>query len=60
MNKEFEATVKTQEYEKINISNFEENLWLSVWGGRAHCSTQLTREQVIELRDALNKYLEEA
>ena len=59
MSKEFEATVRTQEYEKVSLSNFEDNLWLSVWGGRAHCSTQLTREQVFELRDALNRFLGE-
>lgn len=59
MSKEFEATVRTQEYEKVSLSNFEDNLWMSVWGGRAHCSTQLTREQVAELRDALNRFLGE-
>ena len=59
MIKEFEATVRTQEYKKISLSNFEDNLWMSLWGGRAYCSTQLTREQVVELRDALNKFLGE-
>ncbi len=27
--KEFEATVRTQEYEKVCLSNFEDNLWMS-------------------------------
>lgn len=58
MSKEFEITVRTQDYDKVSISNFEENnLWISVWGLRAHCSTHMTREQVIELRNGLNQFL---
>jgi hypothetical protein len=57
--KEFEAIIRTQEYDKVNLSNLEDDLWLSVWGGRAHCSTQLSRDKVIELRDALNRFLGE-
>jgi ABC-type phosphate transport system substrate-binding protein len=55
--KEFEATIRTQEYEKVNVSNLEDNLWMSIWAARGHCSTQLTREQVAQLRDALNAFL---
>ena len=55
----FDVTVRTDDYEKINLSDFEDNLWVSLWKVGSHCSTQLTREQVIELRDALNQFLGE-
>lgn len=57
MSKTFEATVKTQECEKVMLSNFEEDLWMSVWGTRSHISVQMNREQVAQLRDALNQFL---
>lgn len=57
MSKQFEATVRTQEFEKVILSNFEEDLWMSVWGTRSHISIQLNHEQVAELRDALNQFL---
>jgi predicted membrane chloride channel (bestrophin family) len=57
MSKQFEATIKTQDYEKVSLSNYEEDLWMSVWGTRSHISIQLNREQVAELRDALNAFL---
>ena len=57
MEKKFEATVRTQECEKIMLSSFEEDLWMSVWGIRSHMSIQLSLSQVTELRDALNQFL---
>jgi hypothetical protein len=57
MSKTFEATVKTQECEKVMLSNFEEDLWMSVWGTRSHISVQMNREQVAQLRDALTQFL---
>jgi hypothetical protein len=57
MEKKFEATVRTQECEKVMLSNFEEDLWMSVWGIRSHMSIQLNHEQAAELRDALNQFL---
>ena len=53
----FDVTIKTEEYESIKLSDYEDNLWLSVWKIGSHCSANLTREQVIELRDALNTFL---
>lgn len=57
MEKKFEATVRTQECEKVMLSNFEEDLWMSVWGIRSHMSIQLNHDQAVELRDALNQFL---
>mgnify|MGYP006298680605 CR=1 FL=1 len=44
MEKKFEATVRTQECEKIMLSLFEEDLWMSVWGIRSHMSIQLNHD----------------
>lgn len=53
----FDITVQTEDYESIKLSDYDENLWLSVWKIGSHCSANLTRDQVIELRDALNQFL---
>jgi hypothetical protein len=53
----FDITVQTQDYESIKLSDYDDNLWLSVWKIGSHCSENLTRDQVIELRDALNQFL---
>jgi hypothetical protein len=55
----FDITIKTEDYEKINLSDFDDNLWLSLWKVGSHCSTNLTRDQVVELRNALNQFLGE-
>ena len=56
---EFEARIELENYERITVSEHEDGLWLSVWKIGSHCSANLTREQVAELRDALNKFLGE-
>jgi|GEM_PF-6175407 len=53
----FDVTIKTEDYESIKLSDYEDNLWLSVWKIGSHCSANLTRDQVIELRDALNRFI---
>jgi len=53
----FDITVQTEDYESIKLSDYDDNLWLSVWKIGSHCSVNLTREQVIELRNALNQFL---
>lgn len=53
----FDITVQTEDYESIKLSDYDDNLWLSVWKIGSHCSVNLTRDQVIELRDALNQFL---
>jgi hypothetical protein len=53
----FDITVQTEDYESIKLSDYDNNLWLSVWKIGSHCSANLTRDQVIELRNALNQFL---
>jgi hypothetical protein len=53
----FDITVQTEDYESIKLSDYDDNLWLSVWKIGSHCSANLTRDQVIELRNALNQFL---
>ncbi len=53
----FDITVQTEDYESIKLSDYDNNLWLSVWKIGSHCSANLTRDQVIELRNALNQFI---
>jgi hypothetical protein len=53
----FDITVQTEDYESIKLSDYDDNLWLSVWKIGSHCSANLTRDQVIELRNALNQFI---
>lgn len=55
----FDITIKTEDYEKINLSDYEDKLWLSLWKVGSHCSTSLTRDQVVELRNALDQFIGE-
>ena len=59
MSKEFEARVELENYDRIAISDYEDGLWLSVWKTGAYAAVPVSREKVIELRDALNKFLGE-
>jgi hypothetical protein len=53
----FDITIKTEDYESIKLSDYDDNLWLSVWKIGSHCSANLTRDKVIELRNGLNQFL---
>ena len=50
--------IKTADYEKLCISDYEQDIWISIWHMKAHASIHLNKEQVTQLRDELNKYLE--
>jgi hypothetical protein len=54
---EFEARISLENYEHISVSDHEEGLYLSVWKLGAYAAVPIPREKVIELRDALNKFL---
>ena len=51
--------IKTERFESINVSRHESGIHLSVWLDRSYASTFMSREQAIELRDAINLLLGE-
>lgn len=53
-----DVQIKTDSYEHVNISDYEDGIWLSIWHPKAHAGVPMTREQATQLRDELTKYLE--
>jgi hypothetical protein len=53
-----DVQIKTADYEKLCISDYEQDIWISIWHMKAHAAIHLNKEQVTQLRDELNKYLE--
>ena len=57
---EFEVRIELPSHESINLSEFEGgDLWVSIFKVGCYASTNLNKNKVIELRDALNKFLGE-
>ena len=55
--KEFDTCIDLEAVDRLTLSEHDNGLWLSVWKIGSHCSANLTREQVAELRDALTTFL---
>jgi hypothetical protein len=56
---EFETRIELDQLDRLSLSEHEDGLWLSVWKVGAYVSTPMSRDKVIELRDALNQFLGE-
>ena len=56
---EFETRIELDQLDRLSLSEHEDGLWLSVWKVGAYVSAPISRDKVIELRDALNKFLGE-
>ena len=54
-----EHTVRTENYDKIKLSEHEGGLWLSIWHTRAHSSVHLNQDQIKELHEAIGEYIKE-
>ena len=48
-----EHTISCQDHSTVNLSEYDDGVWLSVHRTGAHVGVPLTRKQAIELRDAL-------
>jgi len=53
-----DVQIETTDYEKLCISDYEQDIWISIWHMKAHASIHFNKEQATQLRDELNKYLE--
>jgi hypothetical protein len=56
---EFETRIELDQLDRLSLSEHEDGLWLSVWKVGAYVSTPMSRDKVIELRDALSQFLGE-
>ena len=53
-----EHSVRCANSSAINVSEFEDGVWISIHKIGAHAGIPITRAQALELRDALNTLLE--
>jgi len=54
-----EHSIKTENYDRVSLSEHEGGLWLSIWHIRAHSSVHLNQEQIKELHEAIGEYIKE-
>ena len=55
---EFEARIELPNHERMSLSEFEDgDLWVSIFKVGCYASTNVNKNKVIELRDALNTFL---
>jgi len=54
---EFEAQIELEDYNRITVSDHDDGLHFSLWKIGAYAAASVPREKVIELRDALNRFL---
>jgi hypothetical protein len=54
---EWNSSIELGQYGRITLSDHENDLWLTLWKTQAHCSSPITREQAIALRDCLDQWL---
>jgi hypothetical protein len=50
-------SIDARDGDTINLSLHSDGIWLSMFKGTSYASTMLTMNQVVELRDAINKLL---
>jgi hypothetical protein len=53
-----EHTISCQDHSTVNLSEYDDGVWISVHRTGAHVGVPLTRKQAIELRDALTAAME--
>lgn len=54
---EWKAVIELNNSERLMLSDHETGLWLALWKTGAHCSSPITREQAIAIRENLDEWL---
>lgn len=54
---EWNSSIELGQYGRITLSDYESGLWLTLWKTQAHCSSPITREQAIAIRENLDEWL---
>lgn len=54
-----EHSIKTENYDRVALSEHDGGLWLTIWKIGAHCSAHLNQEQIKELHQAIGEYIKE-
>ena len=54
-----EHSIKTENYDRVALSEHDGGLWLTIWKVGAHASAHLNQEQIKELHQAIGEYIQE-
>jgi hypothetical protein len=54
---EWKAVIELNNSERLMLSDHETGLWFALWKTGAHCSSPITREQAIAIRENLDEWL---
>jgi hypothetical protein len=54
-----EHNIRTENYDRVALSEHEGGLWLTIWKVGAHASVHLNQEQLREFHKAVGEYLKE-
>lgn len=57
MKEEFEARIELEGYERLLLRDDGEELWVSIYKIGSYAGVPMSRDKVVQLRDALNIYL---
>lgn len=57
MKEEFEARIELEGYERLLLREDGEELWVSIYKIGSYAGVPMSRDKVVQLRDALNTYL---
>lgn len=54
-----EHNIRTENYDRVALSEHDGGLWLTIWKVGAHASVHLNQEQLREFHKAVGEYLKE-
>jgi hypothetical protein len=57
MKEEFEARIELEGYERLLLRDDGEEMWISIYKIGSYAGVPVSRDKVVQLRDALNIYL---
>jgi hypothetical protein len=59
MKEEFQARIELEGYERLLLRDDGEELWISIYKIGSYAGAPMSRDKVVQLRDALNIYLDQ-
>jgi hypothetical protein len=57
MKEEFKARVELENYDRLFLRDEDGEMWLSIYKLGSYAGVPMSRDKVVQLRDALNTYL---
>jgi len=57
MKEEFRACIELENYDRLLLRDEGEEMWVSIYKLGSYAGVPMSRDKVVQLRDALNTYL---